>query len=55
MTAHIQIGIPSCSKQDCEHLAIHLCETCKQNLCKFDIIKHYKNKLFDKDHEMIPI
>ena len=55
MTAHIQIGIPSCSKQDCENLATHFCKTCEQNLCKFDIIKHYKNKLFNKDHEMIPI
>ena len=48
-------GIPSCSKQDCENLATHFCKTCEQNLCKFDIIKHYKNKLFNKDHEMIPI
>ena len=48
-------GIPSCSKQDCENLTTHFCKTCEQNLCKFDIIKHYKNKLFNKDHEMIPI
>ena len=48
-------GIPSCSKQDCENPATHFCKTCEQNLCKFDIIKHYKNKLFNKYHEIIPI
>ena len=35
--------------------ATHFCKTCEENLCKFYIIKHYKNKFFNKDHKMIPI
>ena len=39
----------------CEKLATHFCRSCDQNLCKFCIIDHYKNKNFIKDHEMIPL
>ena len=46
-------AVPTCSKSPT--LATHFCKTCEENLCKFDIIKHYKNKFFNKDHEMIPI
>ena len=46
-------AVPTCSKSPT--LATHFCKTCEENLCKFDIIKHYKYKIFNKDHEMIPI
>ena len=38
-------GVPTCSKSPA--LATHFCKTCEENLCKFDIIKHYKNKFFN--------
>ena len=35
--------------------ATHFCKTCVENLCNFDIIKHYKNEIFNKDYKMIPV
>ena len=46
-------AVPTCYRSPT--LATPFCKTCEENLCKFDIIKHYKNKFFNKDHEMIPI
>ena len=47
------LAVVICHK--CEKLATHFCRNCDQNLCKFCIIDHYKNKNFIKDHEMIPL
>ena len=47
------LAVVICHK--CEKLATHFCRSCDQNLCKFCIIDHYKNKNFIKDHEMIPL
>ena len=40
---------------NCEKLATRFCKTCDNNLCRYCIVEHYKNKSFTKDHEMIPL
>ena len=44
-------GVPTCSKYPA--LASQFCKNCKENLCKFDILKHDKINFFNKDHQMI--
>ena len=44
-----------CGLPNCDFLATFSCKSCNENFCKFCIIKHYKNKDFQKDLDMIPL
>ena len=43
-------GLPNC-----DFLATFSSKSCNENFCKFCIIKHYKNKDFQKDLDKIPL
>ena len=44
-----------CGLPNYDLLATFSCKSCNENVCKSCIIKHYKNKDFIKDHDMIPL
>ena len=48
-------AVKFCDLPNCDHLATFNCKSCNENLRKFCITKHYKNKDFKKDHDMIPL
>ena len=50
-----ELAVKFCDLPNCDLLATFNCKSCNENLCKFYIIKHYKNNDFKKAHDVIPL